>query len=279
MSIKVNNLFYTYSKKTPFQYEALNDVSLEIKDGEFVALVGKTGSGKTTLVQHLNGLLLPTDGSIDVFDYHIESNKRKNKDLHNLRKRVGLVFQFPEYQLFEETVEKDVAFGPKNFKYSEEESLKMAHEALLKVGLDETYFERSPFELSGGEKRRVALAGILALDIDVLVLDEPTVGLDPKGSEQIMSLVEKMNKEGKTIILVTHDMELVNRYASRVIHVEKGKIVFDGKPKDLFLNCDGSSIEIPPFYSFIKSLKEEGLDIDVDKIKSIKDLIKEIKHV
>ena len=211
MSIKVNRVSHSYYKKTPNEVLALDNVSLNIEDGSFVALVGETGSGKSTLVQHLNALLLPDNGTIDVNEYTIVSKKRKNKHLHDIRKHIGLIFQFPEYQLFEETVLKDVAFGRKNFGVKEAEALEKAKEALKLVKIDESYYERTPFELSGGERRRVAIAGILALDPDVLVLDEPTAGLDYEGSKYVMDLVKGLNNKGKTIILVTHDMDIVYR--------------------------------------------------------------------
>ena len=187
MSIKVSNLFYTYAKKTPNEHLALNDVSLEIKQGDFVSIVGHTGSGKSTLVQHLNGLLVADSGLIEIDDFTVYPYKqrRKNKKLHSLRKHVGVVFQFPEYQLFEETIVKDVAFGPKNFKVKEKEATEIAKKALLSVGIPETYFERSPFELSGGERRRVAIAGIFALEPDIVILDEPTSSLDPLSESEI----------------------------------------------------------------------------------------------
>ena len=200
MSIQVNHIFHTYFKKSPNAVLALNDVSLEIKEGEFVAFVGETGSGKSTLVQHFNALLIPDEGTIEVNNYLITNNKRKNKKMNLLRKEVGLIFQFPEYQLFEETVLEDVGFGPRNFGASLQEANKKAKEALSQVGLDISYYDRSPFELSGGERRKVAVAGILALDPDVLILDEPTAGLDYQASKEMMELVEKLHQKGKTII-------------------------------------------------------------------------------
>ena len=218
MPIKVDNLFYTYLPKTPNQTIALKGISFNIPDHSFVAFLGQTGSGKSTLMQNINALLVPQSGSIEVDEFKVAPNKRKNKNIKQLRKHVGLVFQFPEYQLFVETVEKDVAFGPKNFGDKNEEALKKAHDALISVGLNEKYFKRSPFELSGGERRRVAIAGILAINPDILILDEPTAGLDANGADAIMSLVKKMHENGKTIILVTHDMELVMKYLS-LIHI------------------------------------------------------------
>lgn len=277
MPIEFKNVFYTYSLKTPFQTDALNDVNLSIEDGSFVAFIGSTGSGKSTIVQHMNGLLIPTQGEVNIDEFKIVNKKRKNKNIKQLRKHVGLVFQFPEYQLFEQSVEEDVAFGPKNFKVKPELALKKAHEALLSVGLDETYFKRSPFELSGGEKRRVAIAGILAIEPDILVLDEPTAGLDPNGSNELMNLVCKMNKEGKTIILVTHDMDLVLKYCQKVFVVNEGKIVSSGKPHDVFMSLpENSSVEIPMIYNVANKLIKKGLSLNTKNIFDTKSLVKEI---
>ena len=274
MPINIKNLFHTYSKDTPFQNDALHDINLTIEDNDFVAFVGATGSGKSTLIQHLNALLLPTEGVVEVDDFVVTNNKKKNKNIHQLRKHLGLVFQFPEYQLFEETVESDVAFGPLNFKIKKEEALNRAHEALKAVGLNETYFSRSPFELSGGEKRRVALAGILAIDPDILVLDEPTAGLDPIGAKTIMDLVAKMHQNGKTIILVTHDMDIVNTYANKMVVLDEGRIVSFGTPKDVFKNLkNNTSIDLPQIYQVINKFNEYGLDIDASKISTIDELV------
>ena len=226
MAIKVSNVFYTYLPKSPTKTLALNDISLTIEEHSFVAFVGETGSGKSTLIQTFNALLCPTSGQVEVDDFVITSKAKKNKRVKDLRKHLGLVFQFPEYQLFEETVEKDVAFGVKNFGADEKTALEKAHKAILSVGLDESYFKRSPFDLSGGEKRRVAIAGILAIEPDILVLDEPTAGLDPKGVSDLMSLVTKMHKEGKTIIIVTHDMDVVMNYCEKVFVLKKGQLAF-----------------------------------------------------
>ena len=280
MSIKVSNLFYTYAKKTPNEHLALNDVSLEIKQGDFVSIVGHTGSGKSTLVQHLNGLLVADSGLIEIDDFTVYPYKqrRKNKKLHSLRKHVGVVFQFPEYQLFEETIVKDVAFGPKNFKVKEKEATEIAKKALLSVGIPETYFERSPFELSGGERRRVAIAGIFALEPDIVILDEPTAGLDPKGQKEIMNLLVKMNQEGKTIILVTHDMDLVLRYTNHVFVLKDKELVFSGTPIELFShNREDLSIEIPPLFTFARMLKKKGLDININDIRNVDDLFEQIQ--
>lgn len=224
MPITFEKLTHEYNADTPFAYLALDAIDLSIEEGKITAIIGETGSGKSTLVQHLNALLLPTKGSLTVLDRTITADE-KPKQLKELRKRVGLVFQFPEYQLFEETIAQDIAFGPKNFGMSEEAALKQAQKMLQVVGLSEDYSERSPFELSGGQKRRVAIAGILAMDPDVLVLDEPAAGLDPQGAKDMMELFVRLNKEyHKTILLVTHDMEHVLTYCDHVVVVDNGHI-------------------------------------------------------
>ncbi len=278
MAIQVKNLRYVYLPKTPNAQVALDDVTLTIKENSFCAFIGRTGSGKSTLVQHLNALLTPTSGELEIDEFHVGPKKRKNKKIKQLRKHVSLVFQFPEYQLFEETVEKDVAFGPKNFGIKDKEALELAHKALLSVGLDESFFKKSPFELSGGEKRRVSIAGILAINPDILVLDEPTAGLDAKGASDVMSLVEYMHKQGKTIIIVTHDMDLVMRYCDTVYVLKDGKLTFQG-PTDLLFDTieESSAIEIPPLYLLAKKLKDRGAPIDIKKIKNIDDLISQAK--
>ena len=279
MSIKVENLSYTYLVKTPNEVEALHNVSLEIPEKKITAIVGHTGSGKSTLIQMFNALLTPQSGRVIIDDFVIDSNLKKNKKIKELRKKVSLVFQFPEYQLFEENVEKDVAFGPKNYGIKEEEALEIAHTALNKMGIDESFYKRSPFELSGGEKRRVAIAGILALNPDILVLDEPTAGLDPKGSEIILQLIEELNKEGKTIIIVTHDMNIVLNHTDNVIVMNDGQVVFNGTPSKLFEgDVSKYSIEIPELYKFSRLLSDNGLKLDIDKIKTIDDLTSQIKE-
>ena len=283
MGIKISNVFYTYSPKSPNKTDALKNVSLSIEEHSFVAFVGETGSGKSTLMQNLNALLVPTSGEIDVDGFIITPKAKKNKKIKELRKHVGLVFQFPEYQLFEETVEKDVAFGVKNFGADDKTALEKAHQAILSVGLDESYFTRSPFDLSGGEKRRVAIAGILAIEPDILVLDEPTAGLDPKGVNDLMSLVCKMHDMGKTIILVTHDMDVVMKYCEKVYVLKKGELAFVGNPYQLFaLDNEELSIEVPILYELARKLKQKGLDLDIENIRNIDDFIKqylEAKHV
>ena len=278
MGIQVKNIFYTYQKKATNATQALADVSLEIKDNDFLAIVGETGSGKSTLAQMFNALLIPDKGDVLVNDYVINYKNRKSRKLRGLRKQVGLVFQFPEYQLFEETVEKDVAFGVKNFGVKGEEALNRAHEALKQVGLDESYFKRAPFDLSGGEKRKVAIAGILAIDPDILIFDEPTAGFDPQSSKELMNLITEFHKNGKTIIIITHDMDLVNTYTKRVVMLERGKVTFDGTPNELFSYIKGyDRLDTPSVIKVAEKLKEKGMDIDINEIHTNEDLVEAIK--
>ena len=279
MQIKISNLSYTYLAKTPNEVEALHNVSLDIPEDKITAIIGHTGSGKSTLIQTLNGLLLPTSGEVRVGEYLITNKKKKNKKIKELRKSLAIVFQFPEYQLFEETVEKDVAFGLKNYGYKEDEAIKLAHKALEEVGIDNSFYKRSPFELSGGEKRRVAIAGIIALNPDILVLDEPTAGLDPLGSKIILNLIDKFNKEGKTIILVTHDMNIVLNYSDHVIVMNDGKVAFEGTPSELFSgDISTYSIDVPELFKFVKLLESKGIKLDLSKIRTIDDLICQLKE-
>ena len=278
MGIKVEHVFFTYGKKASNSTLALDDVSFTINDNDFVTIVGETGSGKSTLAQMFNALLIPDKGDVIVDEYLINYKNRKSKKLRGLRKHVGLVFQFPEYQLFEESVEKDVAFGVKNFGIKGEEALAKAHEALKLVGLDESYYKRAPFELSGGERRKVAIAGILAIDPDIIIFDEPTVGFDPRSSKDLMNLIVGLHQQGKTIIVITHDMDLVRRYAQRVLLLEKGKLAFEGSPSELFNFVQGyDRLEIPQVIRLAMKLKEKGIDIDVSSIRRSDDLINEIK--
>ena len=278
MAIEVNNVFFTYNPKTPNVYEALKDISTNIEEGSYVTIVGQTGSGKSTLVQMLNGLSMPTSGSIFIDGEDTKVLCKKTKTTKLLRKKVGLVFQFPEYQLFEETIIKDVAFGLINYGMKKEAAYEKAKEFILRVGLNESYFEKSPFELSGGEKRKVAIAGILALEPQILVLDEPTAGLDPKSKFDLLNLIEQLHDEGKTIILVTHNMSLVRKYADHVILIENGKKFFDGSPNNFFMDekvCE--IIEVPEVIEFAKKLKAKGVEIDINKITDIDSLVKQIK--
>lgn len=237
MSIKIENLTHIYMPNTPFEKRALDDVSMELNDGEFIALIGHTGSGKSTLIQHMNGLLKPNQGKIIIDGVNI---LEKGVKLSHIRKKVGLVFQYPEYQLFEETIEKDIQFGPRNLGLSEEEIDKRVKRAMKMVGLDyEEYKDKSPFELSGGQKRRVAIAGVVAMEPKVLILDEPTAGLDPKGRDEILHQIKNLHKEyTMTIILVSHSMEDVAKVADRVIVMNKGKAMLDGTPNKVFKEID-----------------------------------------
>ena len=278
MGIQVKNIFYTYQKKATNATQALADVSLTINDNDFVAIVGETGSGKSTLAQTLNALLVPDQGEVLVNDYVINYKNRKSRKLRGLRQKVGLVFQFPEYQLFEETVEKDVAFGVKNFGIKGEEALIKAHEALAQVGLDESYYKRAPFDLSGGEKRKVAIAGILAINPDILIFDEPAVGFDPQSSKELMNLIKELHNKGKTIIVITHDMDLVNEYAQKVFLLERGRLAFEGTPSELFSFIQGyDRLDVPSVIKVATKLKEKGMDIDISQIRNNNDLIEAIK--
>ena len=261
MGIALENVSFTYQEGTPLASAALSDVSLTIEDGSYTALIGHTGSGKSTILQLLNGLLVPSQGSVRVFDTLITSTS-KNKDIRQIRKQVGLVFQFAENQIFEETVLKDVAFGPQNFGVSEEEAEKIAREKLALVGIDESLFDRSPFELSGGQMRRVAIAGILAMEPAVLVLDEPTAGLDPLGRKELMNLFKKLHQSGMTIVLVTHLMDDVAEYANQVYVMEKGRLVKGGKPSDVFQDVvfmEEVQLGVPKITAFCKRLADRGV--------------------
>ena len=261
MGIALENVSFMYQEGTPLASTALSDVSLTIEDGSYTALIGHTGSGKSTILQLLNGLLVPSQGSVRVFDTFITSTS-KNKDIRQIRKRVGLVFQFAENQIFEETVLKDVAFGPKNFGVSEEDAEKIAREKLALVGIDESLFDRSPFELSGGQMRRVAIAGILAMEPAILVLDEPTAGLDPLGRKELMNLFKKLHQSGMTIVLVTHLMDDVAEYANQVYVMEKGRLVKGGKPSDVFQDVvfmEEVQLGVPKITAFCKRLADRGV--------------------
>ncbi|WP_261021845.1 energy-coupling factor transporter ATPase [Streptococcus mitis] len=261
MGIALENVSFTYQEGTPLASTALSDVSLTIEDGSYTALIGHTGSGKSTILQLLNGLLVPSQGSVRVFDTLITSTS-KNKDIRQIRKQVGLVFQFAENQIFEETVLKDVAFGPQNFGVSEEDAEQIAREKLALVGIDESLFNRSPFELSGGQMRRVAIAGILAMEPSTLVLDEPTAGLDPLGRKELMNLFRKLHQSGMTIVLVTHLMDDVAEYANQVYVMEKGRLVKGGKPSDVFQDVvfmEEVQLGVPKITAFCKRLADRGV--------------------
>lgn len=266
MSIKIENLTHVYMPKTPFEKKAIDDVSLEIKQGEFVALIGHTGSGKSTLIQHINGLLKPTSGSLLIDDIDITVKKVK---LTNIRKKVGLVFQYPEYQLFEETIEKDIAFGPQNLGLDNDEINKRVQRAMRIVGLDyEKYKDKSPFEISGGQKRRVAIAGVVAMEPKILILDEPTAGLDPKGRDDILSKIVELYKENDmTIILVSHSMEEVAKVANRVIVMDSGKCILDGTPEKIFKEIEileSVGLAVPQVTYLIRELRKKGFSISED---------------
>lgn len=266
--IEINNLKHVYSPGLPFEKKAVDDISLKIEENEFIGLIGHTGSGKSTFIQHLNGLLKPSSGEIIIDGTRVD---KSGSNLTDLRKKVGLVFQYPEYQLFEETIERDIAFGPKNLDISEEEVQERVKASMESVGLDyETYKDKSPFELSGGLKRRVAIAGVLAMEPRVLILDEPTAGLDPRGRDEILSEIKSIHENRKiTVILVSHSMEDVAKIAERIIVFDKGKVFLDGEPREIFRNEDkllGVGLGIPQITSLMRTLKNKGLDINEDAI-------------
>ena len=266
--IEINNLSHVYSPGLPFEKKAVDDISLKIEENEFIGLIGHTGSGKSTFIQHLNGLLKPSSGEIIIDGTRVD---KSGSNLTDLRKKVGLVFQYPEYQLFEETIERDIAFGPRNLDISEEEVHERVKASMESVGLDyETYKDKSPFELSGGLKRRVAIAGVLAMEPKVLILDEPTAGLDPRGRDEILSEIKSIHENRKiTVILVSHSMEDVAKIAERIIVFDKGKVFLDGEPRDIFRNEDkllGVGLGIPQITSLMRTLKKRGLDINEDAI-------------
>lgn len=266
--IEIENLTHVYGKDTPFEKVAIRDVNLKIEENEFIGLIGHTGSGKSTLIQHLNGLLKPTMGSITVDGTKIDKD---SSNLTELRKNIGLVFQYPEYQLFEETVERDIAFGPKNLGLKEDEIKERVKNAMESVGLDfEKFRDKSPFELSGGLKRRVAIAGVLAMNPKVLILDEPTAGLDPRGRDEILSEVSNIHKkQNMTIILVSHSMEDMAKIAERLIVMDKGTVFMDSTPREIFKREEelkSVGLGIPQITSFMRVLKKKGFDINDDCI-------------
>ena len=267
MAITLEHVEYKYSEGTPMETEALHDISLEIRDGEFIGLIGHTGSGKSTLIQHLNGLMKATSGDIN---YNGSSIYAEGFSMKDLRSRVGLVFQYPEHQLFEVDVFTDVCFGPKNQGLSKEETEERAKEALSLVGLGESYYKKSPFELSGGEKRRAAIAGVLAMKPEVLILDEPTAGLDPKGRDEILGQLEKLHKEqGMTVILVSHSMEDVAKYVDRIMVMNHGDLVFDDKPKAVFSHyreLEEMGLAAPQVTYIAHALREAGFPMKTDVI-------------
>ena len=285
MAIKFEQVNFEYPSFDGTNFSALKDINLEIAEkGEFITLIGETGSGKSTLVQHMNALIRPTTGSVTIYGIKIEKDtKKKGKvKLNPLRQRVGLVFQFPEYQLFAETVLKDIIFGPKNFGVKESVAIERAKQVIKHVGLDEEYLKRSPFNLSGGEKKRVSIAGILAMEPDILVLDEPTSGLDPKGRDDLLKLFMGIHNDlNKTVIIITHDMNTVYKYASRVLVMNEGHLVYDGLPQELFSkeNIKSWNLDIPDIITITRQL-EDKLDVNFDSqphtIQELFELVKEV---
>lgn len=287
MPIIVDNVTYIYGKGTPFEKMALKGVSVTINEGEFVGIIGHTGSGKSTLVQHLNGLIHPTEGVVTINGVDAAG---KTEDVKKMRHKVGMVFQYPEHQLFEETIAADIAFGPRNLGLTEEEVDKRVREAMAFVGLDyDTYATRSPFHLSGGQMRRVAIAGVVALNPDYLVLDEPSAGLDPFGREEIFGEIMRLHKEkGITVVLVSHNMEDISKMATRLLVVDDGKILLDGKPLDIFMNhreeLQIAGVDVPPVSMLMDYLVQRGLPVSrsvittADAAKAIENALQEVSH-
>ena len=281
MGIRFSEVTHQYSSFSNISASAIYKISLKIKDTqEFIALVGHTGSGKTTLAKHMNALIFPTSGEVEIFGKTITNKRNKKISYNSIRQKVGLVFQFPEYQLFEETVLKDVMFGPLNFHMDKEEAKQLAMDAIRLVGLDESYFDRNPYNLSGGEKKRVSIAGILAMDPQILVLDEPTSGLDPRGKKVLMELFLNIHKEtNKTIIIITHDMDLVYEYFNRAIVMNEGEKIYDGSPEELFRNdaLIETYLDYPNSIKVLKHINQvHHLTLDVFK-KTADEILEEIK--
>ena len=285
MELRVENLCYDYNKGTSFEKRALNNINLSIKENEFIGLIGHTGSGKSTLIQTFNGLLAPTEGKVT---WNGKDIYEKGFNRREFRSHVGIVFQYPEYQLFETTVLKDVCFGPKNLGISEEESKRKAEEALRLVGLDEKYWQHSPFELSGGQKRRAAIAGVLAMEPEILILDEPTAGLDPKGRDEILGVIKKLNEEKETtIILVSHSMDDVAEYVDRIIVINDGDIMYDDIPVNIFKMVDeleAIDLAAPQITYILRDLNRMGLNVGTgiiridDAVQTIKKALSEYKN-
>lgn len=285
MELRVENLCYDYNKGTSFEKRALNNINLSIKENEFIGLIGHTGSGKSTLIQTFNGLLAPTEGKVT---WNGKDIYEKGFNRREFRSHVGIVFQYPEYQLFETTVLKDVCFGPKNLGISEEESKRKAEEALRLVGLDEKYWQHSPFELSGGQKRRAAIAGVLAMEPEILILDEPTAGLDPKGRDEILGVIKKLNEEKETtIILVSHSMDDVAEYVDRIIVINDGDIMYDDIPVNIFQMVDeleAIDLAAPQITYILRDLNRMGLNMGTgiiridDAVQTIKKALSEYKN-
>ncbi|WP_085993657.1 energy-coupling factor ABC transporter ATP-binding protein [Oceanobacillus senegalensis] len=281
MDIKFENVTYIYQHNSPFEHKALEDVSFHIKSGSFVAIVGHTGSGKSTLISHLNGLSIPTKGKVRIGDYSLSKEKKPN-NMKELRSRVGVVFQYPEHQLFEETVKKDIAFGPDNFGVSKEEIEKRIQSIVPAVGLPQDVLDRSPFDLSGGQMRRVAIAGVLAVNPDILVLDEPTAGLDPRGQKEIMDMFYKLHYEkGLTTVLVTHSMEDALKYADHVIILNKGMKYMEGKPEEVFTQKEALhkvQLDVPEIVSFLNRFNEKYSTSLLYEKQSMKELAFQIRE-
>ncbi|WP_404450890.1 energy-coupling factor ABC transporter ATP-binding protein [Virgibacillus necropolis] len=260
MDITFKNVSYIYQRNTPFAHKAIEDLSFQIPSGSFVAIIGHTGSGKSTLIQHLNGLVMPSEGEVTIGDFQLKDGE-KPKNMKELRSKVGVVFQYPEHQLFEETVEKDIAFGPENFGVSADEIKTRIRQISPSVGLNDELLSRSPFDLSGGQMRRVAIAGVLAIKPEVLVLDEPTAGLDPRGQKEIMEMFETLHHEQQlTTILVTHSMEDAVKYADHVIILNKGKKYMEGKPEDVLTQQEALNdvqLDVPEAVQFLKSFEKK----------------------
>ncbi|MFD1850676.1 energy-coupling factor ABC transporter ATP-binding protein [Oceanobacillus bengalensis] len=282
MDIIFENVTYIYQPNSPFQHIALQDVTFQIKSGSYVAIVGHTGSGKSTLISHLNGLTIPTEGTVSIGDYSL-SKEQKPNDMKGLRSRVGVVFQYPEHQLFEETVEKDIAFGPDNFGIPKEEIKRRMEEIVPAVGLPTDVLQRSPFDLSGGQMRRVAIAGVLAVKPEVLVLDEPTAGLDPRGQREIMDMFYQLHKEQSlTTVLVTHSMEDALKYADHVIILNNGKKYMEGKPEEVFTQKDALhkvQLDVPEIVQFLMKFNHKFSTSLPFKKQTIKELAETIQHV
>lgn len=283
MSIVVENLNFTYGRKTPFEKKALTGVDLTINDGDFLGIIGHTGSGKSTFIQHLNALIIPQEGKVTVEDIVLSNMKKPKPDFKRLRSIVGMVFQYPEYQLFDETVEKDVSFGPKNLGLDKDDIAQRVKEAIELVGLDyESIKDRAPFELSGGQKRRVAIAGVIAMRPKVLILDEPTAGLDPYGKEQILNMITNIKeKSGSTVIVISHDVNEITRYATRIVVFNEGKVLYDLPMKELFKHSEeltAIGLEVPKAVEIANAIRKNGVDIS-DEIVTIEDLVNEINRL
>lgn len=277
MPVVIKKLSFTYSAGTPYERKALNNINLQINEGDFLGIIGHTGSGKSTFIQHINGLIKPQEGEIEIFDIKLTYQKRPKVNLRALRSQVGMVFQYPEYQLFADTVEKDVAFGPKNLGLSAEEVSSRVRQAIEMVGLDyEAVKDRAPFELSGGQKRRVAIAGIIAMRPKMLILDEPTAGLDPFGKEQILNLIKYLKTHcSPTIVVISHDIDEITRFANRIVVFNDSRIVYDEPMQQLFkhsIQLQNMGLDIPRAVKIANALRDRGVDLG-DEIVTAEDLM------